>query len=136
MRKKLSVLLSAVLCVGLLAGCGGAAKEPAAEAAEATVEAAEDAGEAAAEETAEAAEETAEAVEETAEATEETAEAATEEAAEAAEEPAEEAADAASGEKLNIKAGFITLHDENSTYDLNFINAAKAACEQLGIEVI
>ncbi len=136
MRKKLSVLLSAVLCVGLLAGCGGAAKEPAAEAAEATVEAAEDAGEAAAEETAEAAEETAEAVEETAEATEETAEAATEEAAEAAEEPAEEAADAASGEKLNIKAGFITLHDENSTYDLNFINAAKAACEQLGIEYI
>ena len=33
----------------------------------------------------------------------------------------------------DIKVGFITLHDENSTYDLNFINAAKAACEQLGI---
>ena len=32
-----------------------------------------------------------------------------------------------------IKVGFITLHDENSTYDLNFINAAKAACEELGI---
>ena len=32
-----------------------------------------------------------------------------------------------------IKVGFITLHDENSTYDLNFINAAKAACENLGI---
>ena len=32
-----------------------------------------------------------------------------------------------------VKVGFITLHDENSTYDLNFINAAKAACENLGI---
>ncbi len=33
----------------------------------------------------------------------------------------------------DIKVGFIMLHDENSTYDLNFINAAKAACENLGI---
>ena len=33
-----------------------------------------------------------------------------------------------------VKVGFITLHDENSTYDLNFINAAKAACEKLGVE--
>ena len=33
----------------------------------------------------------------------------------------------------SVKVGFITLHDENSTYDLNFINAAKAACENLGI---
>ena len=32
-----------------------------------------------------------------------------------------------------IKPGFITLHDENSTYDLNFINAAKEACQELGI---
>ena len=32
-----------------------------------------------------------------------------------------------------FKVGFITLHDENSTYDLNFITAAKAACEKLGI---
>lgn len=35
-----------------------------------------------------------------------------------------------------IKAGFIFLHDENSTYDLNFINAAKEACEALGVEYI
>ena len=35
--------------------------------------------------------------------------------------------------ETNIKVGFICLHDENSTYDLNFINAAKAACETLGI---
>ena len=32
----------------------------------------------------------------------------------------------------DIKVGFIFLHDENSTYDLNFINAAKAAVEALG----
>ena len=36
----------------------------------------------------------------------------------------------------DIKVGFITLHDENSTYDLNFINAAKAACEKLGVEYV
>lgn len=35
-----------------------------------------------------------------------------------------------------MKAGFICLHDENSTYDLNFINAAKAACDELGVEYI
>ena len=35
-----------------------------------------------------------------------------------------------------IKAGFIFLHDENSTYDLNFINGAKEACEKLGVECI
>ena len=35
-----------------------------------------------------------------------------------------------------VKAGFICLHDENSTYDLNFINAAKQACEDLGIEYL
>ena len=46
---------------------------------------------------------------------------------EAKEEPKEEP------QSLNIKVGFICLHDENSTYDLNFINAAKAACETLGI---
>ena len=33
----------------------------------------------------------------------------------------------------DIKVGFICLHDENSTYDLNFINAAKEACSNLGI---
>ncbi len=35
-----------------------------------------------------------------------------------------------------FKVGFITLHDENSTYDLNFINAAKAASEKLGIDYV
>ena len=46
-------------------------------------------------------------------------------------EPAEEEAAA---DDSAIMAGFICLHDENSTYDLNFINSAKAACEELGIE--
>ena len=35
-----------------------------------------------------------------------------------------------------VKAGFIFLHDENSTYDLNFINAAREACEKLGVEYL
>ena len=35
-----------------------------------------------------------------------------------------------------FKAGFICLHDENSTYDKNFIDAANAACEELGVEAI
>ena len=35
-----------------------------------------------------------------------------------------------------VKIGFIFLHDENSTYDLNFINGAKEACEKLGVEYI
>ncbi|KUH58747.1 Bmp family protein [Tractidigestivibacter scatoligenes] len=38
-----------------------------------------------------------------------------------------------SSDSASIKPGFITLHDENSTYDLNFINAAKEACKELGI---
>lgn len=42
------------------------------------------------------------------------------------------------GEKkaADVKIGFICLHDENSTYDLNFINAAKEACKKAGIEPI
>ena len=34
------------------------------------------------------------------------------------------------------KVGFICLHDENSTYDKNFIDAANAACENMGVEAI
>ena len=37
-------------------------------------------------------------------------------------------------EKENIKLGVITLHDDKSTYDANFINAVKEACEELGLE--
>ena len=32
-----------------------------------------------------------------------------------------------------IKVGFICLHDENSPYDKNFIDAAKAACKNAGL---
>ena len=35
--------------------------------------------------------------------------------------------------KEDLKVGFIFLHDQNSTYDKNFIDAANAACEALGI---
>ena len=35
-----------------------------------------------------------------------------------------------------LKVGFIFLHDENSTYDKNFIVAAEAACKELGVEYI
>ena len=36
----------------------------------------------------------------------------------------------------DLKVGFIFLHDENSTYDLNFINAAKEVCEAAGVEYV
>ena len=38
------------------------------------------------------------------------------------------------GETAKIKAGLICLHDENSGYDANFINAFKAACEATGVD--
>ena len=38
-----------------------------------------------------------------------------------------------SGE-ADLKVGFIFLHDEQSTYDKNFMDAAKAACEEMGVE--
>ena len=46
----------------------------------------------------------------------------------AAAEPAEAASD--------LKVGFIFLHDENSTYDKNFMDAAKEACESLGCQYV
>lgn len=56
----------------------------------------------------------------------------------ATEAPAEAPADSEApaetpAETPAVKVGFIFLHDENSTYDLNFINAAKTACEALGL---
>ena len=49
---------------------------------------------------------------------------------------ATEANPAAKKDVKDVKIGFITLHDENSTYDKNFIDAAKEACAALGIEPI
>ena len=55
-------------------------------------------------------------------------------AAPAAEAPATEAPAAeAPAAAADVKLGFIFLHDENSTYDLNFMNAAKEACAALGL---
>ncbi|MCQ2524134.1 MAG: BMP family ABC transporter substrate-binding protein [Lachnospiraceae bacterium] len=45
-------------------------------------------------------------------------------------------ANAEASSDVKVKMGFICLHDENSTYDLNFINAAKEACEKLGVEYV
>ena len=48
--------------------------------------------------------------------------------------PAGSGSAAGSGDAApSVKVGFICLHDENSTYDLNFINAAKEACQTLGL---
>ena len=63
-------------------------------------------------------------------ATQETATTAAEAGAEAGE--TTEATAAAS----DVKVGFIFLHDENSTYDLNFMNGAKEACEAAGVEYV
>jgi basic membrane protein A len=35
-----------------------------------------------------------------------------------------------------MKVGLITLHDENSTYDLNFLNGFQEACEKAGVEAV
>ena len=51
----------------------------------------------------------------------------------AAEAPAAEAPAAEANPYADVKLGFIFLHDENSTYDLNFMNAAKEACANLGL---
>ena len=42
-------------------------------------------------------------------------------------------ASAETTDNSDFKVGFIILHDENSTYDLNFINAAKEAIANLGL---
>ncbi len=41
-----------------------------------------------------------------------------------------------SNDAKKLKVGFIYLHDENSTYDKNFITGAKAACEKMGVEYV
>ena len=40
------------------------------------------------------------------------------------------------GDGIDLKFGLICLHDENSTYDKNFIDAAQAACDALGAELV
>ncbi len=40
------------------------------------------------------------------------------------------------GPKDEMKIGLLTLHDENSTYDKNFIDAFKAACKAQGVKAV
>ena len=40
------------------------------------------------------------------------------------------------GNTAKLKVGFIFLHDENSTYDNNFLVAAKAACQEMGVDYV
>ncbi|HAX84626.1 MAG TPA: BMP family ABC transporter substrate-binding protein [Ruminococcaceae bacterium] len=39
-------------------------------------------------------------------------------------------------DKKQLKVGFIFLHDENSTYDNNFMTGAEEACKKMGVEII
>lgn len=39
-------------------------------------------------------------------------------------------------EQKALKVGFIFLHDENSTYDNNFMKAAEEACNEMNVEII
>ena len=50
--------------------------------------------------------------------------------------PVDKTTEAPQPQGKTVKVGFIFLHDENSTYDKNFMDAAKAACEELGIDYI
>ena len=46
------------------------------------------------------------------------------------------AACTADGNKDELKVGFIFLHDEQSTYDKNFIDAAVAACKEMNVKMV
>ena len=41
-----------------------------------------------------------------------------------------------SAKKSDLTVGFIFLHDENSTYDKNFITAAEEACKKEGVKIL
>lgn len=42
----------------------------------------------------------------------------------------------AAKDPADITVGFIFLHDENSTYDKNFLTAAEEACEKMGVNIL
>ena len=44
--------------------------------------------------------------------------------------------DGGSSEEGKMKVGLICLHDENSTYDLNFLNAFQESCDKMGVEAV
>ena len=47
-----------------------------------------------------------------------------------------ESGESGESDEKKLKVGFIFLHDENSTYDNNFMQAAIAACEKMGVEIV
>lgn len=53
-----------------------------------------------------------------------------------ADKPADDNTGTSNAAETKVKVGFIYLHDENSTYDKNFLDAAKAACEKKGVEMV
>ncbi|MDE5973472.1 MAG: BMP family ABC transporter substrate-binding protein [Eubacterium sp.] len=53
-----------------------------------------------------------------------------------ADKPADDNTGTSNAAETKVKVGFIYLHDENSTYDKNFLDAAKAACEKMGVEMV
>ena len=120
MKKLLAIAVAGLMAVSL-AACGGSADSAASSAASAAESA-----------VSEAASEAEEAAEEAESAVSEAAESEAEEPAEEAEAEEGEATEAA-GDLSGMKVGFIFLHDENSTYDLNFINGAKEAAANLGL---
>ena len=44
--------------------------------------------------------------------------------------------DSGDGGEAAMKVGLICLHDENSTYDLNFLNAFQESCDKMGVEAV
>ena len=44
--------------------------------------------------------------------------------------------DEGGAEEGALKVGLITLHDENSTYDKNFLDAFQESCDKMGVEAI
>ena len=48
----------------------------------------------------------------------------------------EEASGGDEGGEAAMKVGLITLHDENSTYDKNFLDAFQESCDKMGVEAI
>ena len=43
---------------------------------------------------------------------------------------------ACGGNSDTLRVGLIALHDSNSTYDKNFIDAFEAACKAQGVEAV
>lgn len=49
---------------------------------------------------------------------------------------ADSTSNSAAKDPADITVGFIFLHDENSTYDKNFLTAAEEACEKMGVNIL